>query len=90
MTGAGMAVSAIGGIMSSLGLEEVGEVLSGIGNVIMIIGSGVSALGPLVTKLVGTLVAGGVSTMMAWIWVVGIAAAVTLLVIGVVALFKSI
>ena len=90
ITGSGMAMSAIGGILSSLGLEEVGDTLSGIGNWITIIGSGVSTLGPLIVQLVHKLIVGGASTMAAWAWIIGIAAAVTLLVVGIVALFKSI
>jgi hypothetical protein len=53
--GLGAGFSALGGILSSLGLEEVGETFSTIGNYIMIAGSAIMALVPLV-KLLGTTV----------------------------------
>jgi hypothetical protein len=54
-------MSVFGGILSSLGLEEAGELLSQIGNFAMIAGTAIFSLGPVVTGLVGKLVEGGMS-----------------------------
>jgi hypothetical protein len=41
----------VGGVLSSLGLEEAGEVISGIGNGIAIVGSALMAIPPIITTI---------------------------------------
>jgi hypothetical protein len=88
--GFGAALSAFGGILSSLGLEEAGEAITSIGNGIMIAGSAISALGPVITAVSNLAKAQGISTLAAWGWVALIVAGVMLLAVGVFAIFKQI
>lgn len=82
ISGAGIAMATFGGILSSMGLEEAGDLFAKIGSYATIAGQGVSLLGPMIVKLVGTLVAGGISASIAWIWVTAIAIAI----VGLIAL----
>ena len=53
-------------------------------------GSAVSGLGPVVTSIVGKLVAGGMSAAAAWGWVIAVVAAVAALTIAVVGIVKAV
>ena len=81
---AGVGLSLFGGILSSLGFEEAGEAIGVFGNAITLLGAGATILIPLMTKLVGVLVAGGISTGMAWGWVTIILAGITALIVSVI------
>jgi mannose/fructose/N-acetylgalactosamine-specific phosphotransferase system component IIC len=54
------------------------------------LGSAVSSLGPVVTSIVGKLVAGGMSAAAAWGWVIAVVAAVAALTIAVVGIVKAV
>ena len=87
---AGMGISALGGVISSLGLEGLGDSLATIGNVITTIAAGVSALIPIVvllSKVVkiesGKMIIAGKKTSLAW-WqfaliLLGIVAVITII-----------
>lgn len=90
ITGAGVAMSAVGGILQSMGLEEAGDFFTTIGNGAIMAGSAISALGPVVTGIVGKLVAGGLSTMAAWAWVAVVVAAVVALGVAVAGVAKAV
>lgn len=77
---AGTALSMMGGVLASLGLEEESDTLAAIGNWLIVIGTGASALGPIITTIVSKLVAGGVAASAAWIWVTVIAVAIAAIV----------
>ena len=51
LTGVGTATAMIGGIVSSMGLEDLGETISGIGQGVMILGTAISAIPPLLTLI---------------------------------------
>ena len=77
IAGVGIAVSALGGIFDALGLEELGESFSTVGNIIMMVGGAFSAIGSLVPVVTKILVASGYSVQSAWwpLLVIGIALA---------------
>ena len=54
------------------------------------LGSTVSGLGPVVTSIVGKLVAGGMTSAAAWGWVIAVVAAVAALTIAVVGIVKAV
>jgi hypothetical protein len=54
-----MGISMLGGIFSSLGLEEVGETITKIGNGVTLLGTAILTLGPIATSLVEKLIRGG-------------------------------
>lgn len=78
----------LGTALESAGLEA--EWLTQLGNWVTVAGGAISALGPVITKIVGKLVAGGMSTMAAWAWVAAIVAAVVALGIAVSGVVKAI
>ena len=87
LTMVGVGIGAVGQLFSQLGMEEVGEAFSEVGNVITTLGSalmGVAAIIPMITSLfsgfVANLVAGGISVQAAWWWVVLIVAAIVALI----------
>ena len=88
--GLGVAFSVVGGVLSSLGLEEAGEVITSIGNGLMIVGSLLSALPPIITGVASVAKAAGISTAAAWGWVALIVAGIALLAGTVFWIFKQI
>lgn len=54
ISGVGLGLSLVGGILSNMGFEDAGEKLSKIGSVITMVGSGLSALVPIIS-LVGSI-----------------------------------
>lgn len=93
ITNAGISVSIFGGLLSSLGAEELGEGIAKVGQSFVLIGTVGSTLGPLIVGIVGKLVAGGMAASAAWIWVtiiaLAIAALITLTVAGIQAIKKA-
>jgi cytochrome c biogenesis factor len=77
VTGVGVAVSALGGVFDALGMEELGETFSTVGNIIMMVGGAISAIGTLVPIVTKILVASGFSVQSAWwpLLVIGLALA---------------
>jgi hypothetical protein len=49
ITGVGAGISMLGGLFSSLGLEELGEGFATAGNLVMIFGGALTALGPVIS-----------------------------------------
>ena len=88
VTSVGVATSVLGGIFSSLGLEELGESFAQVGNWIMIAGSAISFFGTIVPPIMDILAAKGL-TLQAAFWpilVIGLAiAALVGIIIGIVA-----
>jgi hypothetical protein len=85
--GLGAGISALGGILSSLGLEEAGEAFAAIGNWIMIAGGAITAVVPLIKLLGTTVTVAGTKMSIAgwiaqsgWIWVLAIVAGLAILV----------
>jgi hypothetical protein len=60
--GAGVGISMLGGLLSSLGLEEVGEGVAWFGNMITMAGTAVTAIIPVIKLLSAALVKGGISS----------------------------
>lgn len=89
ITGVGVAVSILGGILSEAGLEEAGQVFSALGSGAMIAGTAISSLGPIITGIVSTIVAGGWASLSAWQWVAIVIAGIMVLV-GIIALIVNI
>ena len=88
--GAGVGISMLGGLLSSLGLEELGEGVSWFGNMITMAGTAVTAIIPIIKLLSTTLVTGGVSSQAAWWWAILIVAAVAALVVGIIAIANAV
>ena len=88
--GAGVGVSMLGGLLSTLGLEELGEGVSWFGNMITMAGTAVTAIIPIIKLLSTTLVTGGVSAQAAWWWAILIVAAVAALVVGIIAIANAV
>jgi hypothetical protein len=57
-----MAVSMVGGALSSAGFEEAGNAVSQLGNWVMIAGTAITALGPIISTIVAKLVKGGMAS----------------------------
>lgn len=51
LTGVGVTLSMVGGLLSSMGMEEAGEVISGIGQAITIVGTALSMIPPILTLI---------------------------------------
>ena len=87
ITGFGVGVSMLGGLFSSLGLEEVGEGFATAGNLIMMFGGALTAVVPAI-KFLGTtfqieggkIAIAGTTAQLAWWWVLLIVAAVAALI----------
>jgi hypothetical protein len=60
--GAGVGISMLGGLLSSLGLEEVGEGVAWFGNMITMAGTAITAIIPIITLLNKVLVKGGLES----------------------------
>ena len=90
ITGVGVATSLLGGIFSSLGLEELGNTFAKVGNVITMVGAGFSALGTIIPAVASIASAAGISTQAAWGWVGLILAGVAVLVTAAILIFKQI
>jgi hypothetical protein len=90
ITGVGIAASMLGGIFSSLGLEELGEGFAKAGNLITMFGAGISALGSIIPAVASIAEAAGVSVGVAWGWVALVVAGVAILVTTAVLIFKEI
>jgi hypothetical protein len=58
---AGVGISMLGGLLSSLGLEEVGEGIAQFGNIITMAGTAIVTVIPIIKTLSSTLVKGGLS-----------------------------
>jgi MFS family permease len=72
-----------------LGLEESGELISKIGQYAVLAGTALTTLGPIITGIVGKLVAGGLSTAAAWGWVAGVALVIGALVAAAVMMYEN-
>jgi hypothetical protein len=87
ITGLGIGMSTIGGILSEMGLEEAGETLAEIGNVVTLLGGAFMALIPVI-QFVGTtftieggkIAIAGTTAQLAWWWVLLIVVAVVALI----------
>lgn len=97
IAGVGVAASMLGGIFEELGLTELGEAFSTVGQYVTVFGSSLMAIGPMVSTFGKTamgwslkLQAAGWSTQMAWIWIVAIIAAVVALIALVAIMFNNI
>ena len=88
-TNAGVAFSVFGGILSSMGFEEAGDAVAQLGNYLMLAGTAISTLSPLVTTFAKKLEKSGKSVQKAWIWVTLIVAAVVALIAVVSNISKS-
>ena len=88
--GAGVGISMLGGLLSTLGLEELGEGVSWFGNMITMAGTAITAIIPIIKLLSTTLVTGGVSAQAAWWWAILIVAAVAALIIGLIAIANAV
>ena len=91
--GAGVGVSMLGGLLSSLGssmsiswLEELGEGISAVGNSIAMVGTTITAIIPIITLLSKVIEKGGQSAQAAWWWAIGIVVAVAALIVGIIAI----
>jgi hypothetical protein len=80
-----VSISILGGLFSSLGLEELGDGLAKIGNIALVAGTAISSLGPTITSLFGKLVASCKSALLALGWLALIIVAVTAAIIGLAA-----
>lgn len=87
---AGVGISMLGGLVSTLGFEEVGEDISWFGNLITMAGSAVVAIIPIIKTLSAVLVAGGVSAQAAWWWAIAIVAIIAVLVVGIIAIANAV
>jgi hypothetical protein len=58
---AGVGISMLGGLLQSMGLEEVGEGVSEFGNIVTVAGTAVVTIIPIIKALSAALVTGGVS-----------------------------
>lgn len=97
IAGVGVAASMLGGIFEEMGLTEVGEAFSTVGQYATVFGSSLVAIGPMVSSFGKTamgwsvkLQAAGWSTQAAWIWIVAIIAAVIALIALVAIMFNNI
>ena len=90
ITGAGVATSLLGGVFSSLGLEELGDTFAKVGNIITIVGAGFSTLGSIIPAVASVASAAGISTQAAWGWIGLILAGIAVLVTTAVLIFKQI
>ena len=82
IAGAGVGISMLSGALEEMGVEGT-ESLTTLGNGLTLVGSLGSALGPVVTNIVGKLVEGGMSTAAAWGWV-------ALVAVGIVAIVAAV
>ena len=87
---AGVGISMLGGLLQSMGLEEVGEGVSEFGNIITLAGTAIITIIPIIKTLSSALVTGGVSAQAAWWWAILIVAAVAALVVGIVAIATAV
>ena len=85
---AGMGISALGGALQELGLEDFGKGVTSVGNIITLVGTGVVGLGFLITglgkvfKKEGNKIAiAGTKIQLAWWWVAIIVAAIVALIV---------
>ena len=88
--GAGVGISMLGGLLSSLGLEELGEGISWFGGMITMAGTAITAIIPIINLLSKVLVKGGIESQAAWWWAILIVAAVAALVVGIIAIANAI
>lgn len=95
--GAGVGISMLGGLLSSLGsslniswLEGVGEGISVVGNSIIMVGTAITAIIPIITLLSTVIKKGGQSAQAAWWWAIVIVAAVAALVVGIIAIANAV
>ena len=88
--GMGMAISMVGGALSSAGFEEAGNAVSQLGNWIMIAGTAISAMGPIISAVSKLAQKEGITTMAAWGWVLLIVAGIAILVGGIIAIYAQI
>jgi hypothetical protein len=65
VTGLGVGFSLLGGLLADSGLEEAGETISWIGNLLMMAGSAVSAIIPIISALGLTVSSAGVQMTIA-------------------------
>jgi hypothetical protein len=78
-----MAMSALGGVLSAMGLEEFGEGLSEAGNYVMIFGSILSTL-PAIFSLISTVATATGITISTALWMVTLIVAAVAAVVGIV------
>jgi hypothetical protein len=87
-----MGISLIGGLLSELGLEEVGEGFATVGNFVMIAGTALSGLGVIVPIVAKAMAAAGYTVQTAWwpLLVIGVAlAAIAGIIAGIVSAVKA-
>lgn len=84
VTGVGMGISAVGGILSQLGLEEVGEGFAKVGNAITIVGGALMAI-PGILKVIEAVAVATGTTMSAALWMVTLIVAAVAIVAGIIA-----
>lgn len=80
LTGVGIGISMVGGLMSSLGLEEAGSVISDIGQAITMVGGALSIIPPILTLI---------SSHPIVAIIVGILAAVLALTVGIISAIQN-
>lgn len=81
IAGVGVGVSMLGGLFSSLGLEEVGDAFSTLGTIITFAGTAISGIGALIPVVAKVAVAAGISVQAAWWWLVAIVAVLAVAVV---------
>ena len=92
VAGVGVGVSMLGGIFASLGLEELGELFSGVGNVLIVIGGAISFLGSIIPAVASIASAAGISIQASWwpLLVIMLAIVATVgIIAGVMAIVKA-
>ena len=87
---AGVGVSMLGGVLSTLGFDQLGESISWIGNGLTMVGTGISAIGALIPVVAAIAEKAGITVQAAWWWVAAIGAAVVALVMAVMGVAKAV
>lgn len=96
ITEAGVAVSMFGGLLQSLGADKAGEGVAKFGNALMIAGTAMSTILPLVSLLgikvdsaSKKMIIAGIKTQLAWWWVLAIVAALAAMIALIVVIAKK-
>ena len=89
IAGVGVGVSMLGGLFSSLGLEEVGDAFSTLGTWVTFAGTAISGIGALIPVVAKVAVAAGISVQAAWWWLVAIVAVLAAVIVGITAAIKQ-
>ena len=90
ITGVGMGVSMLGGLFDQLGLTELGDAFSTVGNILVVLGGTVSAFGSIFTAVAAACSAASV-TLQAALWPILVVGLIILgVVVALVAIFAII